>query len=62
VGDHDWEDLNWNGQGHRTVVNKEDVKQYANQGSFQDVVVKMFWVSALAQFQISIISFSFGQI
>jgi hypothetical protein len=23
VGDHGWEDVNWNGEGHRTVVNIE---------------------------------------
>jgi hypothetical protein len=23
VGDHGWEDANWNGQGHRTMVNRD---------------------------------------
>jgi hypothetical protein len=23
VGEHQWEDVNWNGQGHRTCVNTE---------------------------------------
>jgi hypothetical protein len=23
VGNHQWEDLNWNGEGHRTCINTE---------------------------------------
>jgi hypothetical protein len=23
IGEHQWEDVNWNGQGHRTYVNTE---------------------------------------
>jgi hypothetical protein len=70
VGERSWEDVNYNGQGHRTCVNMELVmffqllyldmvhvgaqrvatcswthwvlRKYADQGSFQDAVVKMF--------------------
>jgi hypothetical protein len=83
VGERQWEDINWNEQGHRSCVNMEletfccllypDMvfvrgrrvatrswihcmfRQYADQGSFLDVVVKMFWLNLVDNFQILII-------
>jgi hypothetical protein len=83
VGERQWDNVNWNGQGHRTYVNTEletfcrllylgmvpvggrrvaarswthlALRQYIDQGSFQDVVVKMFWVSLVDKFQILIV-------
>jgi hypothetical protein len=73
VGDRLWEDINWNGEEHRTSIDTElgtfcrllypvmvivggrqeaahvwshwVLKPNANQGSCQDGVVHMFWVS-----------------
>jgi hypothetical protein len=73
-----WEDIKWDGEGHRTCVNHELVtfchllysgmvtvagqriaarswthwalKPYDDQGTFQDAMAKMFWVSLLAIF------------
>jgi hypothetical protein len=79
IGEHQWEDVNRNGQGHRTCVNTEletfcrllypgmvpvggrrevacswthwMLRQYAaDQGSFQDDVAKMFWVTLVDKF------------
>jgi hypothetical protein len=46
VGERQWDDINWNGQGHHTCVNTElgtfSRLLYPDMGSFQDAVVKMF--------------------
>jgi hypothetical protein len=80
VGERQWKDINWNGQGHRSCANMElgtfcqllypdmvhvgdrwevahswthwALRQYVDQGSFQNVVKKMFWVSLVDKFQI----------
>jgi hypothetical protein len=80
VGDHSWENINWDGQGHRMCINMElgifcrllyhgmvnvkgqqlaacswdhwALKNYANQGTYEDGVAHMFWVSLVYNFQI----------
>jgi hypothetical protein len=77
-----WEDVNWDGTGHRTCVNQElgtfvrllypgmvhdagkrvaasswthwGLKNYRDQGTFQDAVANMFWVSLVTKLCISI--------
>jgi hypothetical protein len=36
------------------------LRQYVNQGTFEDAVAKMFWVSLVAKFQILIVSYFVG--
>jgi hypothetical protein len=78
VGEHQWEDINWNDEGHRRCINIElgtycrllypgmvtvggrqqaarswihwTLKPYADQGSCQDGVMHMFWVSLVDKF------------
>jgi hypothetical protein len=82
VGDRSWEDVNWNGEGHRTCINMDlgtfcrllypgmvnvkgqrqvarswdhwALKNYVDQGTCQDGVTHMFWVSLVDNFQILI--------
>jgi hypothetical protein len=82
VDECQWENVNWNGEGHRTCINTElgtfcwllypsmvtvggrlqatrswshwTLKPYADQGSCQDGVAHMFWVSLVDNFQILI--------
>jgi hypothetical protein len=82
-GDRQWEDINWNGQRHRSCVNTElgtfcrllcsgmvpagdrqegarlwthwTLRQYADCGSFHDVMKKMFAVSLVDKFEILIV-------
>jgi hypothetical protein len=82
VGERQWEDINWNGEGHHSCINTEletfcrllypgmvtvggrrqaarswshwELKPYADQGSYQDGVAHMFWVSLVDNFQILI--------
>jgi hypothetical protein len=82
VGERQWEDVNWNGDGHHTCINMElgtycqllylgmvtvggrrqaahswshwVLRPYADQGSCQDGVAHMFWVSLVDKFQILI--------
>jgi hypothetical protein len=51
IGERQWKDVNWNGQEYHmcgqlmsrcTLMDPLALRQYDNQGSFQDVVVKMF--------------------